>query len=193
MKKLVVIDTETGGLDAHDSSILTLGAVVLTLPGGEMSEPFHMYVQEEKVVASQEALRVNGITMEEIGHGMSPSFVTTAFEDWLHNQGVFGRQTLAGHNIAGFDMSFIKRLYQQAGKKLPFDYHVFDTMSLAVALRFAGKLDVTKVSLDNLCAHFGIKIREQDATGRHNSAEDAVATAKLIVKLLDLLNTPVAA
>ncbi len=183
--QLVVIDVETGGLDDREHSILSLGAVIWT--NGVLSEPFHMYVREEQINATPEALRVNGITDEELAHAMSPSFVVSMFEDWLLTNGVSGRATLGGHNIAGFDMGFFKRLYKFAGKKPPFDYHVQDTMSLALALRFAGRLSVTNVKLDTLCRHFDITIREGGSTGKHNSGEDAVATAKLFTALLDML------
>lgn len=186
MKRLVVVDTETGGLDDREHSILSLGAVIWT-EDGSLSEPFHMFIQEEKMVTTPEALRVNGITETELSLGMSPSYVILLFEEWLHNNGLYSKQTLGGHNIAGFDMGFLKRLYKLAGKRLPFDYHVQDTMSLALALRFAGMLNVPNVKLDTLCAHFGITIREEGTSGRHNSAEDAVATAKLFTELLGLL------
>ena len=185
MKRLVVVDTETGGLDANEHSILSLGAVIWT--DGVLSEPFHMYIREEDMKTTPEALKVNGITADDLSHAMSPSFVVSLFEQWLHDNGVYSKATLGGHNIAGFDMGFIKRLYRLAGKRMPFDYHVQDTMSLALGLRFADRLNVPSVKLDALCAHFGITIREGGVTGAHNSAEDAVATAKLFTELLNLM------
>jgi DNA polymerase III epsilon subunit-like protein len=189
MRKLVVVDTETGGLDDRQHSILSLGAVIWT--DGLLSEPFNMYIREENMVTTPEALKINGITEDDLALAASPSFVVSTFEQWLHDNGVYGRQTLGGHNIAGFDMGFIKRLYRLSGKRMPFDYHVQDTMSLALGLQFAGRLNVPNVKLDTLCAHFGIKIREDDAKGRHNSGEDAAATAKLFTALLDMLKEPI--
>jgi DNA polymerase III epsilon subunit family exonuclease len=183
MKQLVVIDVETGGLDDREHSILSLGAVIWT--DGVLSEPFHMFIREENMVTTPDAMRVNGITDNDMAHAMSPSFVVSAFEDWLHSHSVYGRPTLGGHNIAGFDMGFVKRLYKLAGKKFPFDYHVQDTMVLAGALRFADRLSVSNVKLDTLCSHFDIKIREIGTP--HNAAEDALATAKLFTALLDIL------
>lgn len=185
MKRLVVIDTETGGLDSNEHSLLTLGAALLV--DGEITSTFHIHVLEEDLKVDPQALSVNGITEAEIKAGMSPSFVVTAFEQWLRNNNAGGRMTLAGHNIAGFDMGFMKRLYKLARYRMPFDYHVLDTMSVALVLKFMGKLNVPNVKLDTLCRHFGIKIRENDETGRHNSQEDAVATAKLLVELMHLI------
>ena len=187
MKRLVIIDTETGGLDSNEHSILSLGAVVWT--DGVLSEPFHMYIREENMVTTPEAMKVNGITEADLSHAMSPSFVVTHFEDWLRSVGVYGKQTLGGHNIAAFDMGFVRRLYRLAGrKKMPFDYHVLDTMSFAIGLRFAGRLQVANVKLDTLCENFAIKIREPGT--RHNAAEDAIATAKLFTRLVDMMTMP---
>lgn len=188
MNQLVVIDVETGGLDCEKHSILTLGAVVWR--DGKLSPVFHMHILEPDPSVTPEALKVNGITEEDMKHGMSPSFVITAFEAWLKEQGVKGRATLGGHNIAGFDMGFLRRLYRLGGKKLPFDYHVLDTMSLALVMKFAGRVNIPNVKLDTLCGHFGISIREGNETGRHNSGEDALATAKLFTHLLAMV-TPV--
>ena len=184
MKRLVVIDVETGGLDDREHSILSLGATIWM--DGEIGSKFHTYIHEENMVTTPEAMRVNGITQDEIATGVSPSFAVSMFEQWLRANGVSGRATLGGHNIAGFDMGFMKRLYRLAGKKMPFDYHVLDTMSLSLALRFAGRLDVKNVKLDTLCQHFGIQIREEG--GRHNSMEDAIATAKLLTELFALIS-----
>lgn len=184
MNRVVVIDVETGGLDDREHSILTLGAAIWT-DGVVDSETFHMHILEEELSVTPEALKVNGITQEQINQGMTPGFVVSAFEQWLHGKGIYGRATLGGHNIAGFDMGFMKRLYKLAGKKLPFDYHVLDTMSVALLLKFAGRLPVPNVRLDTLCSHFGIKIREGGTAGKHRSDEDAVATAKLLTELMD--------
>lgn len=188
--KLVVIDTETGGLNPVDYSILTLGACVWE-NGHITGSPFHMYIHEDVMATSPEALRINGITSEQMRSGKTPSFVVTAFEQWLRDQGVQGKPTLGGHNIAGFDMGFLKRLYRLAIKKMPFDYHVVDTMSLAFALRLIGKLNVPNVKLDTLSDYFGVRVREGGVAGAHRSDEDAIATAKVLTGLLRLIDSNV--
>lgn len=178
MAKILVVDTETGGLDPANDSILSLGACVLDTETGEIVDRFYSLVHESHIVAHPKALAVNGLSVEHImEHGATPGTVVTLLNDFMRKNGL-KKPTLAGHNIAGFDMGFIRRLYKQANVTwLPFDYHVLDTMSIAVMLRFYGHLPVEKVSLDCLCQHFGIVIRESE---EHNSLEDAVATAKLL-------------
>lgn len=183
--KLVIADTETGGLDPQMHSILTLGAVVWE-DGKVLDHGFHFIVQEPgwEGGITQEALDVNGLTREQIMAGASPSFVVTAFEQWLNEHGIYGRAKLGGHNI-NFDIGFMKRLYRLAGRKWPFDYHVIDTMAAAQILILAGRLPVKYVNLDTLTKHFGIKIRA--GAGKHNALEDATATAKLLSTLVDML------
>lgn len=178
--KLVVVDTETGGLDSNVHSILTLGAALLD--DGEVKAQFHAHILEDPFVATPEALRVNGLTEAEIrDHGMTPGYAVTAFEEWLRENEVIGKATLAGHNIAGFDMGFLRRLYRLAGRRWPFDYHCLDTMSVALFLKHMGILTVPNVKLDTLCHHYGIEIRKLGSA--HNAAEDAAATAKLLTAL----------
>lgn len=184
MQKLVVVDFETGGLDFNTDSVLSLGAAIWV--DGEITNQFHMYINEGDVHTHPDAMKVNGITEEQIKAGMTPSFTVTAFEDWLHTNGVTGRATLGGHNIAGFDMNFMRRLYRLAGRRMPFDYHTIDTMSVALFLKFMGVLDVPNVKLDTLCKHFGIVIRAEGAP--HKADEDAVATAKLLTALMDVVD-----
>jgi DNA polymerase III epsilon subunit-like protein len=178
--KTVVIDIETGGLDDSSDSILTLGAAILS--EGMVEESFHIHILEDPLCVNPDALRVNGLTVDILQeHGKSPSFAVAAFEQFLHDHGVFGKVQLAGHNIAAFDMGFMKRLYRVAGRRwFPFDYHAIDTMSAAIILKRAGVLPVPNVKLDTLCDYFGIVIREPG--GAHNAAEDAIATAKLLAK-----------
>jgi DNA polymerase III epsilon subunit-like protein len=191
LSKIVVVDTETGGLDPNVESILSIGMVIMDSETGELGERYYSLIDEPNLVANPRALEVNGLTVEQIkAEGKSPQEVCRDIDAFLRRHSL-KKPTLAGHNIAGFDMGFIRRLYRVAGVKwLPFDYHVLDTMSVAVLLRFNGHLPVEKVSLDNLCQHFGINIREGGEGAQHNALEDAVATAKLLNALTVFIGTP---
>lgn len=189
--KILVVDTETGGLDPVSESILSLGACVLDTDSGEVEDKFYVLIHEDPIIANPKALAVNGLSIEDIQeHGVSPSVAITMLGEFMRKHGL-RKPMLAGHNIAGFDMGFIRRLYKQAGVKfLPFDYHVLDTMSVAVLLRAFGHLPVERVTLDNLCQHFGINIRDGGEGAQHNALEDAVATAKLLQALQVFIGTP---
>lgn len=182
MKQLVIIDTETGGLDPAKHSILSLGAALWQ--DGKVVSTYYTLINEPDRSVTDDALRVNGITHEMIDSGLSPIDAVENLRQWLTMNSVFGRVMIGGHNIAGFDMGFLKRLYLLGCTRMPFEYHVIDTMSIALALKFAGKLDVKNVKLDTLCEHYGIQIRDGGTSGTHNAKEDAVATAHLLTKLL---------
>lgn len=179
MNKVVVIDTETGGLNPQTDSILSLGAVVLN-PDGSLGETFYVLINEgTNRHVTEDALKVNGISLSMIDtNGVTPSMAVTMFSEFLLRNEIPRKTELAGHNIAGFDMGFIRRLYCLAGVRMPFDYHTLDTMSVALFWRWTGHVPVSRVSLDALAKHFSIVVREPGAI--HNSLEDAVATAKLL-------------
>jgi DNA polymerase-3 subunit epsilon len=184
MRKLVVIDTETGGLDPSEHSILSLAAVVWV--DGAIEGKFQVVVHEPNMSVTLEALRINGFTKEILEtEGVSP--VTAAHD-------LRSRVTLAGHNV-GFDLGFLKRLYRLAGMSTKeyesrFSHRALCTQTLALALEAAGRCDFKSTGLNGLCEYFGIAIREGGARGRHDALEDATATAKLLTKELALIRDP---
>jgi len=181
--RIIVLDVETGGFDSTTDSILSLGAVVLD-DDGTIVDSFHTLIQEEEINANEGALKVNGLTIERLREqGLSPRMTVTLFTEFIRRNSLPSRPTLAGHNIAGFDMGFIRRLYRLAGARMSFDYHVLDTMSAALLLKWAGRLPVANVKLDTLIKHFDIVGREGE---EHNALEDATLTAKLLVALRDM-------
>jgi DNA polymerase III epsilon subunit-like protein len=189
MSKIVVIDVETGGLDPALHSILTLGACIWD--NGIIMDDFYVVIKEPELSITPEALKVNGLTEEQIALGVTPTEAVVALEQWAKRNGIYGRYTVGGHNISGFDMGFLKRLYRIACVKMPFEYHVVDTMTAAILLKYAGKISVKNFKLDTLCQHYGIVIRADGASGVHNSGEDAIATANLFTRLLAEINSQI--
>lgn len=187
--KIIVIDTETGGLDAEQKSILSLGAVILD--NGSITDEFYTVIREDKIIYDAQALKVNGFTVSEIERdGVSPSEALDSFMSFLSRNNLANRATLAGHNV-GFDIGFLKRLFRLAGREKVYDkcfsYRTVDTQSVAQLLQMAGRITVKSTSLDSLCAACGITIREGSD---HNALEDARATAILFTGFLDMIRLP---
>lgn len=189
-KRLVVIDTETGGLDCTIHSILSLAAVIWN--DGNIEAKFQVIIREPQMSTTFEALRVNGFTHEIIeNEGVSALTAVQSLQNFFLANDVRSRITLAGHNVA-FDVGFLKRLYRLAGisekeyRKM-FSYRVLCTQTAALLLEAAGRCDFKSTSLNALCKYFGIVIRENEEYGRHDALEDATATARLLTAELALI------
>lgn len=103
MTPLLVLDTETGGLDPLESSLLEIAALA-TDERGEVVDSFEVRVKPSLAV-SADAARVNGYTAEAWRFAMEPADGLRAFVEWLapHSD-----RLLVGHNI-GFDVRFIEQ------------------------------------------------------------------------------------
>ena len=189
-RKILVIDTETGGIDVTQYSILSLGAVIWSQ--GSIVDSIHILIHEPDLHCEDGALRVNGFTREQImAEGISPGQAIQTLHNFLLKNDYRGKVVLAGHNVQ-FDIGFLRRLYRLAGQDFEkkFSYRPICTMTLALALELAERFSFRSTSLNALCIHFGIVIREHGATGVHNAEEDAKATAQLLTVLLNFIRSP---
>jgi len=187
--KIIVVDTETGGLDAGTKSILSLGAVILE--DDSVIDEFYTVICEDEIFADAQALKVNGFTVGRIKEiGVSPAKAVDQFISFLSKHNLTRRATLAGHNV-GFDIGFLKRLFRLAGKEAKYDqlfsFRTIDTQAVAQLLQMAGRITVKSTSLDSLCKACGVTIRDGVV---HNAAEDARATAVLFTGFLDMIRLP---
>ena len=186
--KLLVIDTETGGLDPSCASILSLAAVVW-LDGTAIAST-SLSIAEQEMLLDPNAIKVNRIDVAELqARGIAPVAAVEAFDAFLAAHfGIDGARDkilVAGHNV-WFDVAFVRRLYRLAGRD--FRTHIqrglLDVTSVVNFLRLSGRLAVPSSHLDDLIAHFGIVIDEQH---RHTALYDATACAEILTKLLAIL------
>lgn len=192
-KRFAVIDTETGGLDPNEHSILSL-AVVLWEDGG-ITGKFQVVIREPNMRTTLEALKINGFTQDILeAEGVSPLTAVMSLKNFLAANEWRQRVTLAGHNVA-FDVGFLRRLCRLGGMTPKeygtlFSHRSLCTQTLALALEATGRCVFGSTSLDALCKYFGIVIREGGEQGRHDALEDATATAKLLTAELALIRDP---
>ena len=186
----VVLDTETGGFNPTTDSILSLGGVIIK-KGVVQEQKFYTLICEEDIHANEGALKVNGLTIEQIKkEGLSPKLAVNMLARWMSNHGLTFDTVVIGANI-GFDMGFIKRMFGQADQMKAFNkifsHRTMDVQSIAAFLEQGMYLDLggNSASLDNLCKLLHVDIDRAEA---HNAAEDARATAHVYLALLDLLN-----
>ena len=182
LQRLVVLDTETGGLDAAQHSILTLGLV-----SWDGAHQIELLIAEPTFHTNPRSMEVNKIDLDQVRReGLSPSEACDALEAFLSK--ISGPRPLlvAGHNIS-FDLSFIRRLYRIAERPLPeaFSHRSVDTHTLLWALVSMGRLPDEARSSDGAFRYFDVAPSPEL---RHTALGDAIATRALLEKLLEMFS-----
>lgn len=164
MKREIVLDTETTGLDPNAGHrIVEIGCVELInlVPSGRV---YHQYINPERDMP-QEAFNVHGLSREFLsGH---PTFKEVA-QDFLNF--LSDDSLLVIHN-ASFDMKFIDwELGQLALETVPRD-RVIDTLSIA-----RKKHPGARNSLDALCKRY-------DVNNAHREYHGALLDSELLAEV----------
>lgn len=168
MKREIVLDTETTGLDPKTGDrIVEIGCVEL-MGGLRTGEVFHCYLNPERDVPD-EAFRVHGISTEFLKD--KPIFAEKV-EDFLE---FIADSQLVIHNAA-FDMRFVNFELERLGfSALPMT-RALDTVALA-RKKFPG----SPASLDALCKRFNIDLSTRT---KHGALLDAELLADVYLELL---------
>ena len=167
---LVVFDTETTGLRPNEGDeLLSIGAVRVVNGRILTGETFERLINPGRGIPPC-ATRVHGITAEMVRDKPPAEVVLPQFKSFV------GNSVLVAYNAA-FDRKFLEQKASQAGVK--FDNPVLDALLLSVYLQ----PDVSDFSLSGHADRLGVEV-----IARHTALGDAMTTAAIFVKLLDLLN-----
>lgn len=167
--RLVVLDTETTGLNTSDGNrILEIGCVELIdrrLTGNN----FHVYINPQRE-SEEGALRVHGLTSEFLSTKPVFAQIVSAFLDYI--QGA----ELIIHN-APFDLGFLNyELQLLKHQKTIEDYcPIFDTLADAKK-----RYPAQRNNLDALCKRLGIDNSHRDL---HGALLDAQILAEVFLKM----------
>ncbi len=161
----VIVDTETTGSRAGEDRLIEIGAARLV--GGEIVDTFQQLVDPGRHVPNR-ITRLTGISTAMV-YGQPPATeVMPRFVEFL------GDAVLVAHNLP-FDARFLDVALAEAGLP-PLQNPSLDTLRLARRLLSS----LPSKGLSKLTQHFGIEVN-----GRHRALGDAVATAELLVILLE--------
>ena len=167
-RDILVIDTETTGIDPTTDSIVEIGACLLEGATLRQIGSFSRRVRPESPMSAS-AARI---------HGLSDAVLSSAppIRDALVEFSAFAPASalLAGHNIC-FDVSHLKSSYKCARMEYPFDYHSLDIWSLAFFCHRLRPSFPAPVDLDALVEHFGLQ-----RSLSHSALEDATIAADVL-------------
>ena len=162
----IVFDIETTGLSQKKNKIIEIGAV--KVKDGEEIDRFSEFINpEEPIPYSIEQL--TSITDEMVMHAPTVNVILPKFLEFC------GDDIVVAHNAA-FDTGFIKKNARDLGMK--FDNTIMDTMTLSHVLL----PELGKFTLDRVCKALNVKNEHH-----HRAVDDANATAKIFVKLYEML------
>ena len=162
----IVFDIETTGLSQKKNKIIEIGAV--KVKDGEEIDRFSEFINpEEPIPYSIEQL--TSITDEMVMHAPTVDVILPKFLEFC------GDDIVVAHNAA-FDTGFIKKNARDLGMK--FDNTIMDTMTLSHVLL----PELGKFTLDRVCKALNVKNEHH-----HRAVDDANATAKIFVKLYEMI------
>ena len=183
-ERLLFLDTEAGGVDCNKHSLLSIGLAVWE-SDRKIIDSTDILIKHNNYMITSTAQNINKFDQEiHENSAVSPSkansvlldFCAPYFEDGL-------LIPLAGHNTQ-FDVGFLKvflKANNRSYNKL-FSHRIIDTYTLLRSLYYSGKISEDISSSTEAFIYFGIKVE-----GRHTAKGDAIATAELYSKLIQLL------
>ena len=166
----VVFDLETTGAKTPPCRVTEIGAYRVL--NGEIVEEFHSLVNPETPIPFFITL-LTGITDEMVREAPKFNEVADSFLQFI------GDSILVAHN-AGFDMRFLNhevgRLYE--------DYRLGNPSLCTVQLSRKLLPDIQNHKLKTLAEHYSVEL-----VNHHRANEDAHATARIFINLLNELQT----
>lgn len=202
---IIMYDFETGSRNPHTTQPVQLAAVAIEprnleiIPGSEFNsliQPILDKEQQEKLGIGnieQEALDVNGKTLEELAKAPPAKIVWGNFVKYCENYNITGKQwdapILSGFNNRGFDDIILNRLAAQYG---PFDkeyrkcslFHPVVNLDLYQILWpwFESNYEIGwSLSMDNLRKFLGMSLENA-----HDALQDVKDQADILIRVLKL-------
>ena len=169
-KKLIVLDTETTGLEVDQGHrIVEVGAIVLA-DRRKTNQHFHSYLNPERSI-DEEAEKVHGLSMEKLSNEPHFSEIAESFLEFVEGS------ILVIHN-APFDLAFLNAELKRASSNYPALEEICDIEDTLLMAR--NKFPRQRNSLDALINRF--EISGYDRTF-HGALVDANILADVYIHL----------
>lgn len=170
-----IIDLETGGFSILKDAVVEIGIIIINdkyevlFDKSWIIKPYKCGINDGLVRYREEAMAINGISMNEIENGYE---VESVCLELMENLQAHNIKTIIGHNLY-FDYA---RLIYIIGRftDFKFEYERLDTLNES---KKQG-LNLESDSLESLCKHFAITNND-----KHRALGDCYATLELLKKL----------
>lgn len=184
---IIIIDTETGGLDAENHSLLTVSMIATR--GRLFLKAADWKVKHRGYHVTPQALEINGIDLVTHDKEATEAYqVASGICQFIEEvrKDPSEKVVFLGQNTA-FDMAFLERFMQSCYglslfKKLV-SHRKLDLMNMTAFLNLSGLLKTDGLGLDDVVKALGIKVPE-----RHTAYGDAWATLEALNHMLRLLD-----
>lgn len=174
--KVVVCDTETGGLNPR-YSLLTAAFILVDLNEGKIIDSIDFQFEPEEFILNADAMEVNKLDVRD-WNGCTYQDGDSQLKTWLRKHFVSEKAIFCAHN-AMFDMSFVQAYLPRSAKQ--FSFRLLDTTSFGLLFTKQGL--IASPSLNCMLEYFNIK---QDESKRHTALHDAELTADLIIRIMNI-------
>jgi len=183
---ILVTDLETTGLDHDRCEVISIGAQAInhTEQGWQLTyDTFYETGNISSLARIEEtALNINGFSHGELtSQGQSNEDMYKHFYQWAKDLNCF---ELAGINIGAFDVPFLKVLHDrtfnrgQVKTKWPFGYRFLEIGSAFFVA--TNQFSIKPVGMKEM-----LRTAEVENFKLHDALQDAIAEAKLLVKILN--------
>ena len=170
MERLIVLDTETTGLDVDDGhKVIEIGCVEI-IDRNITSNVFHEYINPKRLI-DEKAFEVHGISNESLEGKPIFSEITNKFMDYVSDS------ALIIHN-APFDLGFLRSELNFSGEdpdNISIKREILDTLKMA-RKAFPGKRN----SLDALCSRYSVDNTDRNL---HGALLDARLLANVYLRM----------
>ena len=168
--ELVVLDTETTGLNPKRDEILSIGAVKVKGDRILTSQSFEMFLKPSRAI-STESIKIHHIRPCDLNHAIEPLEGVQKFLEFI------GNRPLVGYYLE-FDTAMLNRLIKPwLGITLP-------NRQIEVSGLYFDK-KIALIPQGNIDLRFDTILRDLNIPrmGQHNALNDAIMTAMVYIKL----------
>lgn len=190
--RVMVFDTETGGLDPKKHSVFSVGALVGDIDTGEIVEMFealHRLPSVQDYSFTPKAIEIHGITPQQaFDEGLSTEEIQTKFMDLWHNNGA---AIIGGHNVPYDVRMMAYGIYKIEPQEFEanFTYRALDT--LPVMRLFSGNDNVQAgASLGQAVKLLNIDMTDYGKNKFHAALFDSICAFRIMCKFRKVLSQP---
>ena len=183
----IFFDLETTGFSEVTDKVIEIAAAAIDMTNHKVVETFQTFVNPESPIPSK-ITAITSITDADIAGAPTE---LRAFENFAAFLDKHNPQVIAGHNIASFDMRWVRNRNDKYNLGIDLSVEVLDTLVMVREIAKTGKLVgynfTTKTGrpsfkLEYLMAHFEL------GSQNHRAIDDVLNNVKVFLKLKDIEN-----